>query len=74
MDFRDAGRCDIALKKRLSVLDRKPSIVQPPLTPADKSVLSSIAFEGKRRPEQYVATGFHDGNEVEVTEDAAPPD
>ncbi len=50
------------------------SIVQPPLTPADKSVLSSIAFEGKRRPEQYVATGFHDGNEVEATEDAAPPD
>jgi uncharacterized BrkB/YihY/UPF0761 family membrane protein len=34
------------------------SIVQPPLTPADKEVLSSLALEGKRRPEQYVATGY----------------
>jgi YihY family inner membrane protein len=33
-------------------------MVQPPLTTADKEVLSSIALEGKRRPEQYVATGF----------------
>ena len=32
--------------------------MQPPLTAADKQVLSSIALEGKRRPEQYVATGF----------------
>ena len=32
--------------------------VQPPLTAADKEVLSSIALEGKRRPEQCVATGF----------------
>lgn len=39
-------------------------LVQPPLTAADKEVLSSIALEGKRRPEQYVAAGFrpvHDG-------------
>jgi YihY family inner membrane protein len=34
-------------------------MVQPPLTTADKEVLSSIAMEGKRRPEQYVSTGFH---------------
>ena len=33
-------------------------MVQPPLTAADKEVLSSIALEGKRRPEQYVSTGF----------------
>jgi YihY family inner membrane protein len=33
-------------------------MVQPPLTPADKEVLSSIALEAKRRPEQYVSTGF----------------
>ncbi len=33
-------------------------MVQPPLTEADKEVLSSIALEGKRRPEQYVSTGF----------------
>ncbi len=49
------------------------SVVQPPLTAADKKVLSSITLEGKRRPEQYVATGFHDGNEVERREHAAPP-
>jgi YihY family inner membrane protein len=35
------------------------SMVQPPLTAADKEVLSSIALEAKRRPEQYVSTGFH---------------
>src|SRR5580692_7991 len=34
------------------------SMVQPPLTTADKEVLSSLALEGQRRPEQYVATGF----------------
>ena len=33
-------------------------LVQPPLTTADKVVLASIALEAKRRPEQYVATGF----------------
>jgi YihY family inner membrane protein len=33
-------------------------MVQPPLTAADKEVLSSIAMEGQRRPEQYVSTGF----------------
>ena len=38
-------------------------LVQPPLTTADKEVLSSIALEGQRRPEQYVATGFQaEGN------------
>ena len=49
------------------------SMVQPPLTTADKTVLSSITLEGKRRPEQYVATGFHDGNELARREHAAPP-
>ena len=38
-------------------------VVQPPLTDADKKVLSSIALEGKRRPEQYVAAGFHEAGE-----------
>lgn len=36
------------------------TLVQPPLTPADKEVLASIALEAKRRPEQYVATGFRE--------------
>lgn len=33
-------------------------VVQPPLTPADRKVLSSIVFEERRRPEQRVAAGF----------------
>jgi YihY family inner membrane protein len=33
-------------------------MVQPPLTAADKEVLSSIALEARRRPEQFVSTGF----------------
>jgi len=49
------------------------SVLQPPLTAADKKVLSSIMLEGKRRPEQYVATGFHDGNEMTTREQAVPP-
>jgi YihY family inner membrane protein len=36
------------------------SIVQPPLTTADREVLSSLALESKRRPEQYVGVGFTD--------------
>jgi YihY family inner membrane protein len=35
-------------------------VVQPPLTEADREVLSSIVLEGKRRPEQRVSTGFGD--------------
>jgi uncharacterized BrkB/YihY/UPF0761 family membrane protein len=34
------------------------SIVQPPLTVADREVLSSLALESKRRPEQYLGVGF----------------
>ena len=41
-------------------------LVQPPLTAADKKVLSSIALEGQRRPEQYVTAGFQaDGGAAE---------
>lgn len=36
------------------------SLVQPPLTRADREVLSSLALESKRRPEQYVGVGFTD--------------
>jgi YihY family inner membrane protein len=36
------------------------AVVQPPLTTADREVLSSLALEEKRRPEQFVATGFRD--------------
>jgi uncharacterized BrkB/YihY/UPF0761 family membrane protein len=37
-------------------------VVQPPLTTADKEVLSSIALEGQRRPEQFVAAGFREAD------------
>jgi YihY family inner membrane protein len=41
-------------------------LVQPPLTAADREVLSSIALEGKRRPEQYVVASFQgDGDAAE---------
>ncbi len=46
------------------------SLVQPPLTPADKEVLSSLALEEKRRPEQFVATGFRD---VDAEQQPAEP-
>jgi YihY family inner membrane protein len=50
-------------------------LVQPPLTAADREVLSSIALEGKRRPEQFVATGFQaEGTAAEApTADAIDP-
>ncbi|HUR77398.1 MAG TPA: YihY/virulence factor BrkB family protein [Acidimicrobiales bacterium] len=34
------------------------SLVQPPLTPADREVLDAIAREGRRRPEQLVRSGW----------------
>jgi YihY family inner membrane protein len=36
------------------------SIVQPPLTPADKAVLVAIAEQEERRPEEDVEVRFHD--------------
>jgi YihY family inner membrane protein len=50
------------------------SLVQPPLTSADKEVLSSLALEGKRRPEQYVATGFRDVGRQSGEVDRQPRD
>jgi uncharacterized BrkB/YihY/UPF0761 family membrane protein len=47
------------------------SIVQPPLTPADREVLSSLALESKRRPEQYVGVGFSDAAQ-HTGEDRSP--
>jgi YihY family inner membrane protein len=48
------------------------SIAPPPLTAADREVLSSLALEGKRRPEQYVGVGFSDSAQGEG--DDRPPD
>lgn len=50
------------------------SIVQPPLTAADREVLSSLALEGKRRPEQYVGVGFSDATQEQVENDASAGD
>ena len=49
-------------------------LVQPPLTPADKKVLSSIVFEARRRPEQHVATGFVEDGVEHVPEGAEQPE
>jgi YihY family inner membrane protein len=46
------------------------SIVQPPLTPADREVLSALALESKRRPEQYVGVGFNDASNAEKQDGA----
>lgn len=41
------------------------SIVQPPLTSADEAVLTAIALESQRRPEQLIHVQFHaDGDAV----------
>lgn len=45
------------------------SIVQPPLTDADREVLSALALENKRRPEQYVAVGFTDDGDGDHHDD-----
>jgi uncharacterized BrkB/YihY/UPF0761 family membrane protein len=47
------------------------SIVQPPLTDADKRVLHDIAKQEQRRPEQRVGVGFEPNAELEVALDAA---
>jgi uncharacterized BrkB/YihY/UPF0761 family membrane protein len=46
------------------------SIVQPPLTEADKRVLHDIAKQEQRRPEQRVGVGFEPNAELEVALDA----
>jgi hypothetical protein len=51
------------------------SMAPPPLTPADRVVLSSLALESKRRPEQYVGVGFLDeGREAEDGRPSQHPD
>jgi uncharacterized BrkB/YihY/UPF0761 family membrane protein len=47
------------------------SIVQPPLTPADKKVLHDIAHQEERRPEQRVGVGFEPDPIATAARDAA---
>jgi|HubBroStandDraft_6_1064221.scaffolds.fasta_scaffold10750_4 YihY family inner membrane protein len=62
-----AGEINVVRARRLW----PRSMVQPPLTPADREVLSSLALEGKRRPEQYVGVGFVDSAQP-AGEDRSP--
>jgi uncharacterized BrkB/YihY/UPF0761 family membrane protein len=50
------------------------SIIQPPLTEADKKVLDRIASVGERRPEQRVETYFddHDAEATNASADRMP--
>jgi YihY family inner membrane protein len=50
------------------------SIVQPPLTEADKRVLHDIAHEEERRPEQRVGVGFEPHAAADAFRDADHPD
>jgi YihY family inner membrane protein len=49
------------------------SIVQPPLTDADRRVLHDIARQEERRPEQRVGVGFDPDPVAEATDDAEHP-
>ncbi|MCU1371622.1 MAG: putative ribonuclease [Ilumatobacteraceae bacterium] len=49
-----AGEINVVLKRRLW----PRSLIQPPLTRADEEVLSAIAQQEERRPEQTVAVAF----------------
>ena len=55
-----------------------PTLVQPPLNDADRRVLSSLALEGKRRPEQFASASFDeqrnsaDQHDAATTETSAP--
>ena len=49
------------------------SIVQPPLTEADKRVLHDIARQEERRPEQRVGVGFEPDAERQAAVDAGKP-
>ena len=55
-----AAEANVVLKNRLW----PRSIVQPPLTDADKEVLDRIAAVGERRPEQLVDSSFPDEGET----------
>jgi hypothetical protein len=50
------------------------SIVQPPLTEADKRVLHDIAHEEERRPEERVGVGFEPHAAVDALLDADHPE
>ncbi|WP_189914383.1 YihY/virulence factor BrkB family protein [Kitasatospora xanthocidica] len=51
-----AAETNVVLARRLW----PRSILQPPLTDADEEVLSSVARQEERRPEQHVDVSFHD--------------
>ncbi|MER7757887.1 YihY/virulence factor BrkB family protein [Kitasatospora sp. NPDC097643] len=67
-----AAETNVVLARRLW----PRSILQPPLTDADEEVLSSVARQEERRPEQHVDVSFHDEDEEDGDEqdEDGPPD
>jgi uncharacterized BrkB/YihY/UPF0761 family membrane protein len=49
------------------------TLVQPPLNEADRRVLSSLALESKRRPEQVVSAGFDEADRRDGASSAPEP-
>lgn len=64
-----AAETNVVLARRLW----PRSLLQPPLTDADQEVLSSVARQEERRPEQRVDVSFHDDPGAEdAARDAVP--
>jgi YihY family inner membrane protein len=61
---------EVNVVRRLHLWPR--SLVQPPLTPADRTVLVAYATEQQRRPEEEVSVRFDDDTDVAPAERAAP--
>jgi YihY family inner membrane protein len=64
-----AAETNVVLHRRLW----PRSIVQPPLTTADRQVLHDIARQEERRPEQRVGVGFEPNAAHQAAVDAADP-
>ena len=65
-----AAETNVVLARRLW----PRSVVQPPLTPADKQALSDIVRQEERRPEQSVDVSFDDDTDDPAVRSEAPGD
>jgi hypothetical protein len=63
-----AAEINVVLSRRLW----PRSIVQPPLTEADRASMALQALQNQRRPEQHVEVTFHDREPGEGAEARAP--
>lgn len=64
-----AAELNVVLARRLF----PRSIVQPPLTAADRSSLAAQALQNRRRPEQHVEVSFDGEAAAEEGDDGGPP-